>query len=59
MKIFKIVKDSNPNLRNKCKNVEFPLSEEIKTTLFDMLEYLKLSQDPAFLGKENEYDTIL
>ena len=51
MKIFKIVKDSNPNLRNKCKNVEFPLSEEIKTTLFDMLEYLKLSQDPAFLEK--------
>ena len=51
MKIFKIVKDSDPKLRKKSIDVTFPLSEELKSTAFDMLEYLKLSQDAEFLKK--------
>lgn len=48
MEIFKIVKDTNPNLRKRCEPVELPLSDEIKQTLCDMIEYLRLSQDEEF-----------
>ena len=51
MKIFKIVKDNKKSLRERSKDVEFPLDEELKTTLMDMLEYLKASQDEDFLEK--------
>jgi len=48
MELFKIVKDTNPNLRKRCEQVEMPVSDEIKQTLYDMIEYLKLSQDEEF-----------
>ena len=48
MEIFKIVKDSNPNLRKRCEPVELPLSDELVKTLHEMVEYLKLSQDEEF-----------
>ncbi len=53
MKLFRIVKDKEKSLRERSTDVEFPLSEETKQTLFDMLEYLKLSQDEEFANKHN------
>ena len=32
-------------LKNKCKEVNLPLDRETKELLFDMVEYLKVSQD--------------
>ena len=54
MEIFKIVKDSNPNLRNRSVDFTFPLDEKTKTTLFNMIEYLRLSQDEDFLKKHSK-----
>lgn len=48
MRKFKIVKDNNPSLRKKCEDVILPLSEEDKSLIFDMLTYLKLSQDEEY-----------
>jgi len=53
MQLFKIVKDNNPTLRERSTIVDFPLTEEIKKTLYDMLEYLKLSQDEEFSKLHN------
>lgn len=53
-KIFKIVKDSNPSLREKSVNLDLPLDKEIVDLGFEMLEYLKLSQDEEFLKKHPE-----
>ncbi len=53
MEIFKIVKDTKPSLRKRSENIEFPLDPKIETTLMDMLEYLRLSQDEAFLEKHH------
>lgn len=53
MKFFKIVKDKEKSLRERSTDVSFPLSEEIKNTMFDMLEYLKLSQDDEFAKEHN------
>ena len=50
---FKIVKDSNPIMKQKSLPVSLPLSEEDKKTLDDMLEYLKLSQDDEYSKKHN------
>ncbi|MBO8426697.1 MAG: peptide deformylase [Firmicutes bacterium] len=47
--MFKIVKDTNPNLRRPCLEVPLPLTEEDGETLKQMLDYLKKSQDPDFL----------
>lgn len=52
MKLYKIVTDKN-KLKNKCKEVELPLSEEDKNTLIEMVEYLKLSQDDDIAQKYN------
>ena len=49
----KIVKDSNPIMRQKSLPVDLPLSAENKKTLDDMLEYLKLSQDEDYAAKHN------
>ncbi len=49
MKLFKIVKDNQKSLRVRSTDVLFPLTEEIKETAFEMLEYLRLSQDEEFL----------
>ena len=50
---LKIVKDSNPIMRQKSLPVSLPLSKEDKKTLDDMLEYLKLSQDEDYATKHN------
>ena len=50
---LKIVKDSNPIMRQKSAPVPLPLSIEDKKTLDDMLEYLKLSQDEDYAAKHN------
>ena len=50
---LKIVKDSNPIMRQKSLPVSLPLSEEDRKTLDDMLEYLKLSQDEDYSAKHN------
>lgn len=54
MKLFKIVKDNKPSLRQRCEPVSLPMDEETKTTLFDMLDYLKKSQDDTFLKLHHE-----
>lgn len=48
--MFKIVKDTNPNLRRPCLEVPLPLSEEDRQTLVGMFDYLMKSQDPDFLA---------
>ena len=48
---LKIIKDSNPIMREKSLPVEMPLSQEDKITLDNMLEYLKLSQDEEYAKK--------
>ena len=53
MEIYKIVKDSQKSLRERSTPVEFPMSKNIKETLFEMLEYLKKSQDEDFANKHN------
>ena len=50
---LKIIKDSNPIMRQKSEPVPLPLSAEDKKTLDDMLEYLKLSQDEEYATKHN------
>lgn len=47
--MLKIVKDTNPKLRETCDEVSLPLSEEEGKTLEEMLDYLKKSQDEEFL----------
>ena len=53
MKDFKIYPDTHPYLRCKCEEVSSPFSSEIKKTLLDMIEYLKLSQDNEYATKHN------
>ena len=50
---LKIVKDSNPIMRQKSQPVPLPLSKEDKETLDEMLNYLKLSQDEEYAKKHN------
>ena len=52
MKI-KLVKDSNPIMRQRSQPVELPLSKEDKATLDSMLNYLKKSQDEKYAEKHN------
>lgn len=51
MKLFKIFLDTDPVLHEKCKEVETPLSDEIRQTALDMVEYLKASQDDMISQK--------
>ncbi len=48
MNLFKIYTDQDEVLHQKCEEVELPLSDEIKNTVLDMGEYLKLSQNEEF-----------
>ena len=48
---LKIVKDSNPIMRKRSLEVPLPLSDEDKTLLDEMLNYLKLSQDDEYARK--------
>ena len=50
---LKLVKDSNPIMRQRSKPVELPLSKEDKETLDAMLLYLKKSQDEEYAKKHN------
>ena len=50
---LKIVKDSNPIMRQKSKPVPLPLSKEDKETLDEMLNYLKLSQNEEYAAEHN------
>ena len=49
---FKIIDDKNPLLRKECEKVSLP-NEEIKETLLNMVEYLKLSQDDEYAEKHH------
>ena len=51
-KLFKIVKDSNASLRERCKEVE-AIDEEVISFVNEMAEYLKLSQDEEFSNKHH------
>ncbi len=53
IKIFKIYDDRQKQLRKECLPVSMPLNEEIKTTLIQMVEYLKASQDDEFVKKNH------
>lgn len=50
MELFKIVTDK-AKLKEKCKEVELPLSDNDKTTLLKMINYLKISQDEELAEK--------
>lgn len=48
MKLFNICTVDDPVVHQKATEVSFPISDEIRTTVLDMVEYLKLSQDDEF-----------
>lgn len=50
---LKIIKDTDPIMRQKSSPVDLPLSKDDKNTLDAMLEYLKLSQDEEYAKKHN------
>ena len=50
---LKIIKDSDPIMRQRSQPVELPLSKEDKTLLDDMLDYLIKSQDDEYAKKHN------
>lgn len=51
--MFTIVKDTEKSLREKSTPVELPLSAHDKKTLLAMVDYLKKSQDPAYVEKHH------
>ena len=50
---LKVVKDSNPIMRQKSEEVTLPLSHEDKELLDEMLLYLQRSQDEEYAKKHN------
>lgn len=46
--MLKITKDTATSLRTRSKEVTLPLSEEDRTLLYEMVEYLKNSQDENY-----------
>ena len=50
---LKIVKDSNPIMKQKSLPVSLPLSAEDKAILDEMSDYLKKSQDDEYAKKHN------
>ncbi len=51
--MLKIVKDNQPSLRAKCREVELPLSEENEKLIHEMHEYLVKSQDDDYASKHH------
>lgn len=51
--MFNIVKDTKKELREKCEEVEMPLSSENEKLLLDMVDYLKKSQDEEYAEKHH------
>ena len=49
--MFKIVKDSEKTLREKCQPVAMPLSQEDKELALQMVDYLVKSQDDEYAEK--------
>lgn len=49
--MLRIVKDTEPSIRQKSTPVETPLSEENQKLIDEMLQYLLLSQDPKYREK--------
>ena len=49
-----IIKEGNPILRQKCCDVEFPLTETDEKTIKNMIEYLINSQDDELANKYNK-----
>ena len=49
--MLRIVKDTEPSLRQRCAAVETPLSKENQTLIDEMLTYLLNSQDEAYRRK--------
>ena len=49
--MLKIVKDTDPSIRKRCEPVPVPLSPEHQALIDEMMKYLLLSQDPAYLKK--------
>lgn len=52
--MLKIVKDTQKSLREKCVEVEMPLSQADKDTLDEMLQYLKDSQNEEFRAQHKD-----
>lgn len=52
-KLFKIVKDSVPSLRERCQIVEDPSDPQIIALINEMHDYLVLSQDDEYREKHN------
>lgn len=52
--MLKITKDSVPTLRQRSAPVPVPMDEKTKATLREMMDYLRLTQDPKFLSKHPE-----
>ncbi|MBI5975806.1 peptide deformylase [Staphylococcus canis] len=48
-----IIRDGHPTLHQKAEPVQFPLSDEDRQTLNDMLTFLHNSQDPEIAKKYN------
>ena len=51
--MFKIVKDTNQSIREKCSDVDLPPSKDDIKLLKNMINYLKLSQDEKYAEKHN------
>ena len=51
MREFKIIKDKNPLIRKKSVDVSLPLSNEDKSLILNMYDFLKLTQDEEFIKK--------
>ena len=53
VKLFKIHSDQEKLLKERCSEMSLPLKEDEKQLLFDMVDYLKASQDEDFLEKHD------
>lgn len=51
--MFRIVKDNEKSIREKCKLVDLPLSKEDKELALSMVDYLIKSQDEEYATKHN------
>ena len=48
-----IIDEKDKKLREISKEVEFPLSDDLKSTIKDMITYLEMSQDEKYAKKYN------
>ena len=48
-----IIREGHPTLRTRAEEVKFPLSEEDRKLAFELMEYLKNSQDEEIAEKYN------